>query len=335
MIKDNLTNKNILIIRLGKIGDIIVSSFVFEVLKNQYHLSKLTLITLHKNKDVLKYNPQLDKIIYINKNIFSLLKLINLLPIKFDIIFELNDDPSTTSSYILKYLRGKIKIGYTFDKNIKHLTTSVNRPDKTKSHIVERAASLIEGSGIKVNEADLKPIVYIGEQEKDEVLQHLKHEREHALIIAINISAGAQIRYWKEEYWIQLIQIIYNNRPNVKFLILSIPKDDSQRDKILSNFDPKVFIIPKYFSFQHFASYINFCDLLISPDTSAIHIASAFQKPVIGLYPNYEWSFVSWQPYKTPHRSLKSPDESISAIQPEEVYSAFLELTDETQLFKK
>jgi ADP-heptose:LPS heptosyltransferase len=329
----NISIKNILVVRLGKIGDIIAASFVFDVLKKNYTTAKVSLITLKSNSDVIKYNTNIDKTVFVNKNIFSLFQIIKLRRIYFDKIFDLNDDPSTTSKLIIKLLNGKEKIGFAFDITRKFLTTPIEQPSKTKTHIVDRTAFLLENAGVIFDESKKRPVVYLGEKENSDVLNHIKSLVQNTQSVSINISAGAHIRYWKIEYWIELIKLIKKRFPVLKIILLSHPKDKSLRDRILSSFDANSFITPKYFNFQHYASYIYYSDMLITPDTSAIHIASAFRKPIIGLYPNYEWSFVSWQPYKTPHRSIKSTAENISEIQPEEVFNAFLDLSEELKLF--
>lgn len=336
MVTDCKNNvNNILVVRLGKIGDLIAASFVFDVLKKNFPASTITLITLRSNLEVIKYNRKIDKTVYVNKNILSLFQILKLLHIYFDKIFELNDDPSTTSRMILKLLRGKEIFGFAFNKTKEYLTTSVVQPPKTETHIIERTAYLLEKAGIYCGSDDKKPILYLGDQEKSDVSSHLNNFMKDAQLLSINISAGANIRYWKTDYWIELVKLIMSRYSLIKIILLSHPKDKSLRDRLISSFESNLFIIPKYFKFQHYASYIYFSDMLISPDTSAIHIASAFQKPVIGLYPNYEWSFVSWQPYGTPHRSIKSSAENISEIQPREVFNAFLELSKEVNLFKK
>lgn len=69
--------------------------------------------------------------------------------------------------------------------------------------------------------------------------------------------------------------------------------------------------------------------MLISPDTSAVHIAASFKVPVIALYPKSDWNFTSWRPYKTPNRALQSSSESINAISIVEVFNNFVELNSE------
>ena len=63
--------KKVLIIRLGKIGDIVVTSFVFEIIKTNYPQIDIYLLTSKSNQDVLEFNPRLKKVYY-SKNGCSL-----------------------------------------------------------------------------------------------------------------------------------------------------------------------------------------------------------------------------------------------------------------------
>ena len=119
--------KNILILRLGKIGDIIIASSAFSTWKILFPENRLHLVTLYKNKEVLKYNNDLDKIYFIKNKPFLFLKLFRLRLLKFDLLLDLNDDPSTTSTMIRKFIMPKITAGFKFsDKNV--LDISIEQP---------------------------------------------------------------------------------------------------------------------------------------------------------------------------------------------------------------
>lgn len=72
--------------------------------------------------------------------------------------------------------------------------------------------------------------------------------------------------------------------------------------------------------------------MLISPDTSAVHAASAFGVPVLAMYPDSEWNYASWGPYKTLHRALRSSAESLNAISIDELFNNFVELNNEIKV---
>lgn len=323
--------KKILIVRLGKIGDIIVSSFVFEVIKKNEPETEIRLLTLTRNREALMYNPFIDKIYFTNKNFWLWFKLIFLSRIKFDLLIDLNDDPSSTSRFARKIIRAKTTSGFRFDENDK-LDISIPRPPKEKTHIIERIKLLLEKLNFSFNEKEVRPKLYLGKKENQEVLEELKPIKKTHKILAVNISAGAEIRYWTSEKWIELLNKINMIKDNLYFLILSDKDDVSISEKIVDQISNKNVMRNTLQSFQHFASYINNSDMLISADTSAVHIASALNKPVIALFPDYEWNFVSWQPLSDKFVSIRSQKHSIDAISVDEVFTSFLQLYKEVNL---
>jgi ADP-heptose:LPS heptosyltransferase len=320
--------KRILIVRLGKIGDIIIASSVFFEWKKLFPENHITLVTLYKNKNVLKYNKDLDEIYYVKNRAQLFFQLIKLRSEKFDLLVDLNDDPSTTSALIRKYIKARVTAGFKFYK--KHIPDlSIDQPQKIETHIIDRVKALLKNLNSEFDNSDLKPIFYVGETESRIVHEAIKKYRGNKKIISINISAGAPIRYWPEKKWIELINRICKDSTNWLFIILSEKRDERLKELILQQIDNNRIIPANFYSFQHYVAYIKNSDVLITPDTAAVHIASAFDIPVIAIYPNYEWNFISWQPLSTHFRAIKAKEENISNVNVDEVYQSFISLTSE------
>lgn len=322
--------KNIIILRLGKIGDLIISSFVFSAIKKFNPEIKIHLITLQKNEDVIRVNPDIDDVYLVQQNILAISKL---LPLKFnvkaDLIIDLNDNDSETSSFLLNFFKAKHKLGFNFPSQSKYLTHIVNQPDKEKTHLIERYAYLLKSSGLPIADEDIKPVLYLDYQIENSIKTELNEFKKNFRLIGINISAGANIRKYPVENWKELINQLSEKYNSIKFLILHDWLDKKEARMIMEGFNQNIFVTHQGDSFQHFAAKIKNIDLLITPDTSAVHICSAFQIPVIALYPNVKWNFVSFAPYKTPNKSLQSENEEIKNIPVEKILNAFEELTNE------
>ena len=58
------------------------------------------------------------------------------------------------------------------------------------------------------------------------------------------------------------------------------------------------YVIPSYEtqSILHLAALVKELDLVITPDTSIVHIASAFDKPVISIHENNQSSYTFFAP---------------------------------------
>jgi len=322
----DLSNKKVLIVRLGKIGDIIISSFVFEVLKKRFPEIEISLLTLESNREVLKYNTDIDHLILSKKNISIYFQLLSLRKIFFDLVIDLNDDPSTTSSAIRKIIKAKRIVGFNFTAN--ESPDLFPQPPKDKTHIIERISFLMNELGINLNRNEIRPELYLGSKENSDVENQLHQYKKQNKIIALNLSAGAEIRYWKIEYWIELINRIHAKLPGIKFLPISTDKDEHLRFKIFEKVSNNFLIDQKFKSFHHFASYIYNSDFLISPDTSAVHIASAFNKPMVAIYPDYEWNFISWKPLSNNFKAIKSKSNFINSVSVDEVFNSFMDIYD-------
>lgn len=319
--------ENVLVIRIGKIGDIIATSFVFEVLKDNNPSIKIDLITKDSNENILRYNPRLNKVFYLSGGIKRYLQLFLLRKKKYDLIIDFNDNPSKTTKLIYSYFNGRIKCGYDFPLYAPYLNLKVSQPSKENTHIIERMRHFLIEAGFKCKEELVKPFFYSGETEWQEVKNEITNLRGE--IISINISSGAKIRNWDSENWIELIKRIYAGNPSRSIIVLSTSEERNKALYIKNECKFDNLAVPKNKSFQHFASYIANSRLLITPDTSAVHAASAFGVPVIALFPHSEWNFASWQPYKTSYRSIHSQSESVNSISVDEVFNNFNELIRE------
>ncbi|MEO8231223.1 MAG: glycosyltransferase family 9 protein [Ignavibacteriota bacterium] len=320
----DLNNKKVLIVRLGKIGDLIISSFVFEVLKKGFYEIEISLLTLESNREVLKYNTDIDHSILSKKNLSLYFQLLSLRKISFDLVIDLNDDPSTTSSAIRKIIKAKRIVGFNFtpDKS----PDLFPQPPKDKTHIIERISFLMNELVINLNKNEIHPKLYLGSEENSDIEKQLDPYKNQNKIIALNLSAGAEIRYWNIEYWIELINRIHTKLPEILFLPLSTDKDGHLRNKIFEKISKDFLIDQKFKSFHHFASYIYNSDFLISPDTSAVHIASAFNKPMVAIYPDYEWNYVSWNPLSNNFKAIKSKSNFINSVSVDEVFNSFMDI---------
>ena len=321
--------KKVLIIRLGKIGDIVVTSFVFEIIKTNYPQIDIYLLTSKSNKGVFEFNPRLKKVFYSKNNVTLFWNLLKLRFFNFDLLLDFNDNQSTTSSIIFRFLKAKFKAAYNFKKYKNIIDIKINPLRKNESHIIERTKDFLLQMGIPIDNYKVKPFFYLNPSVYSEIK---KEKGENEIIVAINLSAGAKIRYWEKDKWVKLIKLILKEYPAFKLLLLSTAKDESLRNEIHSNFILTRYPAIKNLTIQHFANYIQISDILITPDTSAVHIASALGIPTIAMYPNYDSNFVSWQPYKIPYRSIKSNTESVKQISVKEVFGAFQSLVKEINL---
>ena len=324
MLIDKKKIKKIAIIRIGKLGDMIVNDFAFKSIRENFPDAKIMLVTMARSKELIQYSSHFDKVFFFKQGL-HLIQLI--LAIRFynaDLLFDFDDGKSGTSKLIAQIGGAKNKVAFAFEKNRKYLTIPVVHPGSISNHISERLRLIPEAVGINIKDADVRPALTIGDKEYALVRQHLQAACKYSKNIAINLSAGHETRYWQQEKWIKLLQFIQEvEKGNVNFILLYPSKDQALADELISQLTELHIITPKYKDFHSFASYIAQSDLLISPDTSAIHIASAFHVTVIALFGCTEWNYISWRPIHTQSETVVSTTETIAGLEETKVMDAY------------
>jgi ADP-heptose:LPS heptosyltransferase len=72
------------------------------------------------------------------------------------------------------------------------------------------------------------------------------------------------------------------------------------------------------------AEVIRKSDLVISPDTSVIHICSAFNIPVIGIYPDVKWNLEKFYPMSVFREVIVSGNKNdIGDVKSDQIINSF------------
>ena len=93
---------------------------------------------------------------------------------------------------------------------------------------------------------------------------------------------------------------LHNNFNNIKIVILTSPDKLLEKRQLISELGLD-FVIPSYNTktIIDAAALIEQLDLIITPDTSIVHIAASFDKPVVSIHENNKDSFRLWAPTST------------------------------------
>lgn len=308
----------ILFIRLNRIGDALVTTPLLKEIKEQIGC-KVYLLASSNNYFVFENSKLVDKIIIYRKNfkgVFSLIKMIN--SIGFDVIVDLHDDVSSTVSYLMAFTKSNYKFGLK-KSNDKLFTHTVDKLDPLKYHVIDRVLKFGKLFDIKIDYSKVN-IVFTpsaGALSKSEMFLR-KHFTEKKFLLGINISAGSDARFWGVHNFKQLISELSGYDLNL--LLLCAEKDLKNAVDISDNKIP-IFCRP---IFDEFSAMIQKLDMLFTPDTSIVHIASAFEKPVFGLYVKYQTKDKIWSPYKSPFDCLITEEPTLHNISFKSVKEKFI-----------
>lgn len=326
----NESNCNrILLLRQDRIGDLLISVPFIKKLRNILPKAKIDILLGEKNisakKPLLQY---IDSIYIFKKKLLEIFKLIRILRNnKYDLIIDLFDNSSTTSSLLISKLKPKYSLGFQ-KENSNLYTHIVPLPDKNKIHIVERLFSLLLPFNYDfLPENEIIKLEYpISAMELEKAFsktgKKIKRFR-----LGINLSGSDRTKFWGVNNFIDLINLFNNYYKEHEVFIyytsgyineaIEIEKNSVVKKAPLSN------------SFDEFAAMLKTCDIIFTPDTSAVHLAAAWQIPCIALFSYYEGNFgMPWIPYNSPGKNIIAKNSGINALNPTSVFNEIKSFLD-------
>ncbi|HEX3073761.1 MAG TPA: glycosyltransferase family 9 protein, partial [Ignavibacteriales bacterium] len=262
-------------------------------------------------------NPYINEVIVFEKGLEGFFGTVGLLNNnKYDAIVDLHDDVSTTVSFLMALLNSPRKYG--LKKGNENLyTNTVDRLEPSTHHVIDRSLELLKLFNIKPKQDEIN-VVYNPSANSIKKAEEFIHHNFNGskYLFGINISAGSDARFWGVDRFKKLISFLEGY--DVEIMILS-PIRDLQLAEQIAERRP-VFASP---DFDEFCAAISKLNFLFTPDTSAVHIASAFNIPVFGLYVKYNTNDMIWSPYKSKFDCIITTEPNLNTVSFEETIAKF------------
>lgn len=266
--------KSILFLRYdGKIGDMVINTIMFREIKRFYPNIKIGVVTRGGAKDIISNNKNVDNIYIYDKKRKNIKKLAEkIAQEKYDLLIDFSEMLRVNQMMFINLCCAKINIGIN-KKNWNLFEVSLNKVDY-HYHISKLYIDILKFLGIapKSNKYDILPTNYkikeIGMLEKK--------------YCVFNPYAASKHRSFNLENIIKISEIILKKGYENLVLIGTLDHID-ELNKIKEKFDEKI-IIPRTSGLLEVAEIIEKADLIITPDTSIVHLAATFNKKMICIY---------------------------------------------------
>ena len=261
-----------LIIRFSSIGDIVLTTPVVRCLKKQLITAEVHYLTKSSFRSLTDSNPYIDKVHYFENDLDSVIEQLN--GEDFDYIIDLHHNLRT-----LKVKKALGKKSFSFKKlNFeKWLLTALKINNLPAVHIVDRYMDTVKEFGIKNDGAGLDYFI----PEQDRVKESDIPASHHAGYIGVAIGAALNTKKLPLHKLRELCAGI--NHP----IILLGGKEDVANAEQISAVDPhKIYNACGKFSINESADLVRRSKFLITHDTGLMHIAAAFNKPMISVWGN-------------------------------------------------
>jgi ADP-heptose:LPS heptosyltransferase len=321
-------NPKFIIIFPGTLGDLILATPMFSAIKEKFPDSEITLISGNSNYTVVKDNPKIDKIHKLNKQPLKLLSLIRKLRTqKFDYHIDPKDHKSRESQILAWITNADTKIGYNIPGKAEVFDLLIpNVEDNKELHFIQKCFRPLKYLDIELPEEYIpRPELYTN-PDSEKYLKGFFEENMVKDYIVVNISASNEYKMYDNKKWVKIIDYLRRNGFDV---VLSFAPSEKEKAKSLKEHVKKLKLF-KSRSFKDTIALIKNTKLLITPDTSLVHVSSAFNIPMIGLYDHYDAGFVKFRPLADIASIIRSKDteKGIKSIKANDVLKIFEEIKD-------
>ncbi|MGU9760049.1 glycosyltransferase family 9 protein [Serratia marcescens] len=289
--------KTVLLLRNeGTIGDVVVST---PLVKCLYESGYTVDLLLTKSSSVaMKYNPYVRHVYEAgdcNNEIFlkrfshtvaeSTMRMLN--ENNYDLVVDLClFDTPVHRMMLFRDINAKFVLGFNKWSCINHYSKSI--PFKNGKEHVTKAISLVaHNMGLDVKNSHAYDL-HIPDAIASEVRNYLSVWEDKVKIV-INAFTGSPERNLSQEQLTQTIKMINEKSDDIIVIIL-----DHRRELDVSL--PDNVVINPFNSLHHVMELIKNVDLVISPDTSIVHISAAWRKPLISIYKNITDNNDLWSP---------------------------------------
>ena len=299
--KNSINPKNILVVRLGAMGDIIHVIPAVKNVREALPASKITWLVEDKIKDLVEMVPEVDEVLVFPRKrwqswllrperyfqfiseMFAFFKQLNMK--RYDIVLDFHGN---FKSGLLGYLSAaKIRVGFSrgYCKEFNYIFTNVHVTPRQKTmHRIEKYLSLVQGLGI---EADYKkPVFSVPEQDNDYIddfilKNHLGQKR--LAIIHPGTSLFGKYKRWPTEKYARLSDKLIADFGYAVVFTWSGPEYNIAED-IRSHMHFPAIIACKTASVKQLVALLQRADIYIGGDTGPTHLASCLGIPTIAVF---------------------------------------------------
>ncbi len=330
----------ILLIRLRRIGDVVMTTPAAAALKNSLPQASLTYLVEEPYRRLVEGHPYLDRVLTIpvKQNFRDFWRLIRKIRReKFDAVIDFHGGPRASRISLLS--GAKVKVGY----ELKHkgLIYDIRVPRSGKGgrvHSVVNHLNLVKALGVAVEEPTPLLVLPPAQLEEKEKIRRFRaeNELEGSKLVILHIGAGNEFRDWGEENLNALVRML-SQVPAVRVVLVGAEADRPRAQKIQRNNPLSALSLVGEINLIELREFVAGATLFVGPDSGPMHIAAATSTPIVALFgPTVPANFAPWQARGTlvekaldcrpcrQHRCLTDDFRCLRTIAPEEVLSACL-----------
>ncbi len=293
--------KNILIIRLSAIGDVINVLPALRRLRTQYPDSKITWLVEDRASEILRGHPDVDEVIIYPRNKWQrgILKVNKSLKViseslsfykqlrknHYDLVIDFQGNLKSAVMNLITGSGNRLGFGNGYCKEFNYLSTQHHSyPAGKKIHRIEKNLSLLKELDIETK--FLRPALPVTKNDKEYISNFINKNADPSLPIIIihpGTSKFGSFKQWSSQnYTLLADKILDKYKANV--ILTWGPGEFDTVKEIVRNMKHNALPACETKSIKQLTELIKRATLFIGGDTGPLHIASIMGIPIVGIY---------------------------------------------------
>ena len=281
--------KNILLIKMSSMGDIVQTLPSVYALRKNFPAARITWIVHPQFGDFIP-PAYVDEVIYFDKaqfmkagwlekwrTFFALRK--KLVACKFDLVIDMQ---GLLKSAIVALMTGcKNRIGFCDMREGSYWVSKPIVGPNSEGHVVQRYLDVVRSLGVEADEIHF-PLPDFGAEEASLAVKMAEAQvPEHYVVVAP--GGRWESKVWPVEYFAELTKRLVANGENV---VLAGDKGDIEKGEQIIKIagGSKVYNLIAKTSLKEMIVLIRKCKLLFGVDTGPMHFAAALNKPIVCMF---------------------------------------------------
>ncbi len=291
ILKDEI--KNILVVNLGGIGDLLLSTPALRALKKDFPSAKLYLLVVGRCREAVERLSCVDGVFVFPAEkdwrgiIACILSILKLRQIKMDLAVNMrtlvSEKGALKMKILFKLINPRIKAGRDTSGRGGFLDISIPETDIGEKSEIEYDIDTVKALGVAVIDKNVDFLV--DEKTMLDLRDMLSQSGIGAKDILIGINPGGRpSRRWPRDNFVELIKAV-KKEYKAKFVITGVGADEIElAETIAAKSGPDVVSLAGKLNLSQLASLISMCRLYITNDTGSMHIAAILNTPLIAIF---------------------------------------------------
>ena len=271
--------RNILVIKLRAIGDVLLSTIVTKNLRLFFPQARIAYLTEPPSADVLKYNPFVNDVLIFDRKKMSGFDLIRMVrKEKFDLVLDLFGNPRT--ALVTRLSGASRRVGYRFSGRTYAYNTVVT-PRGGEVHNTQFNLDALEAIDVAIQDRNIYFLAAPEDEQYVEAFLTAPNLRGRALL-AVNTGGGWYTKRWGIEKFAALSDRLTERYGTLTVLTWG-PGEHEETVRLQALLARGAYVPPPTTLLQ-LGVLLRRCSAMISNDSGPMHIAAAVGTPVLGIY---------------------------------------------------